>query len=149
MVCDKSAESAHRQDPHVTTCHDAIDQSQVTWAPCVFKLVYLAFSNLFKLVHSFLAIIIKYGVPINKWDALYYALLEVSMNKIALWNKDCTWHRRGPWWLRNIYIKLQPIPAPGKCLLCNDDRGPRLNKYDHQSIPVGCIFPVYKPYILQ
>ena len=66
MVCGKSADSAHRPDSHVTTSHDAIDQSQVTWAPYVFKLVYLASSNLFKLVHSFLAIITKYGVPINK-----------------------------------------------------------------------------------
>ena len=39
---------------------------------------------------------------------------------------------RGPWWLlHNIYIKPQSIPAPGKCLLRNDHRGPPLNKYDH------------------
>ena len=38
---------------------------------------------------------------------------------------------RGPWWLlRNIYIKTQSIPSPGKCLLRSDHRGPRLNKYN-------------------
>ena len=30
-----------------------------------------------------------------------------------------------------IYIKSQSIPASRKCLLCNDHRGKRLNKYDH------------------
>ena len=29
-----------------------------------------------------------------------------------------------------IYIKPQSIPAPGKCLLRNNHRGPRLAKYD-------------------
>ena len=32
-----------------------------------------------------LAIVAKYGVLISTWGGLYYALLEVSMNKIALW----------------------------------------------------------------
>ena len=31
----------------------------------------------------------KYGVPINQWAWLYQALLEVSMNKIALWINIC------------------------------------------------------------
>ena len=31
------------------------------------------------------AIIAKYGILISEWGDLYYALLEVSMNKIALW----------------------------------------------------------------
>ena len=31
----------------------------------------------------------KYGVPINQWAWLYQALLEVSMNKIALWINAC------------------------------------------------------------
>ena len=34
---------------------------------------------------SLLEIITKYGVLISEWGGLYYALLEVSMNKIALW----------------------------------------------------------------
>ena len=34
---------------------------------------------------SLLAIIAKYDILIKKWDVLYYALLEVFMNKIALW----------------------------------------------------------------
>ena len=29
--------------------------------------------------------IVKYSVLIIEWDGLYYALLEVSMDKIALW----------------------------------------------------------------
>ena len=33
---------------------------------------------------SLLEIITKYGVLISEWGGLYYALLEVSMNKIAL-----------------------------------------------------------------
>ena len=32
-----------------------------------------------------LGIIVKYDAPIREWGGLYYALLEVSMNKIALW----------------------------------------------------------------
>ena len=37
----------------------------------------------------------------------------------------------GPWWLlRNIYIKPQSIPSPAECLLCNNHRGPSVNKYD-------------------
>ena len=34
---------------------------------------------------SLLAIIDKYGVLTREWGGLYYALLEVSMNEIALW----------------------------------------------------------------
>ena len=34
---------------------------------------------------SLLAIIARYGVLIREWSDLYYALLEVSMNKIELW----------------------------------------------------------------
>ena len=33
---------------------------------------------------TLLAIIDKYGAPISQWTWLYQALLEVSMNKIAL-----------------------------------------------------------------
>ena len=36
---------------------------------------------------SLLAIIAKYGVLIREWGGLYDTLLEVSMNKIALWLK--------------------------------------------------------------
>ena len=32
-----------------------------------------------------LANIPKFGVRIREWNGMYYALLEVSMNKIALW----------------------------------------------------------------
>ena len=38
-----------------------------------------------KLSLSLLAIVGKYGVRISEWSGLYFALLEVSMNKIALW----------------------------------------------------------------
>ena len=57
--------------------------------------------------------------------------LSRNVNEPLL-NHDFTWRTtRGSWWLlRNIYIKPQSIPAPGKCLLRNDHRGPRLNMYD-------------------
>ena len=35
---------------------------------------------------SVLATIAKYGILIREWRGLCYALLEVSINKIALWN---------------------------------------------------------------
>ena len=38
---------------------------------------------------SWLAINDKYGVPISKWTWLYHALLEVSMNGLALWINVC------------------------------------------------------------
>ena len=49
---------------------------------------------------------------------------------------DRTWRpARGPRWLLSnnhslFCIKPQFIPNPGKCLLRNDHRGPRLAKYD-------------------
>ena len=39
---------------------------------------------------TLLAIIDKYGVRISQWAGLYQPLLEVSMNKIALWINICT-----------------------------------------------------------
>ena len=54
--------------------------------------------------------------------------LSVTFNTVG---KDWSWSM---WLLRNIYIiyiKLQCILTPGECLLRNDHRGPRLNKYDH------------------
>ena len=36
-----------------------------------------------------LAVINKYGILISQWAWLCQALLEVSMNKIALWIKFC------------------------------------------------------------
>ena len=38
---------------------------------------------------TLLAIIAKYGTLINDWDGLYYAVLEVSLQKIALWKNVC------------------------------------------------------------
>ena len=38
---------------------------------------------------TWLAIIDNYGVPISQWTWLYQLLLEVSMNKIALWINVC------------------------------------------------------------
>ena len=38
---------------------------------------------------TLLAIVDKYGIPISQWAWLCQALLEVSMNKIALWINVC------------------------------------------------------------
>ena len=38
---------------------------------------------------TLLAIIVKHGVLISEWGGLYFALLEVSLSKIALWKNVC------------------------------------------------------------
>ena len=38
---------------------------------------------------SLLAIIAKYGILIREWGGLYYALLEIPMNKIGSWKNVC------------------------------------------------------------
>ena len=54
--------------------------------PCdiITKYFYKLESNKVSL-DALLEIIAKYGVLINEWGDLYYALLEGSMNKITLW----------------------------------------------------------------
>ena len=78
---------------------------------------------------ALLTIIAKYGVLIREWDGLYYALLEVSMNKIALWKNVLVDDRTAELAITASNVNQQEWNDPGWSKSENKHRRTNLRKF--------------------
>ena len=91
-----------------------------------------------KNVELFLLIAIRIAVKLNTASSQDHGLNPRPYPLSSAWDKRANKKyinrnlaSRGPRWLYNHCLFTQSIPAPGKCLLCNNHCGQWLTKQDH------------------